>query len=83
MELAKSKQELSAGVERRALDLEQVGIQPLDALHLAAAEAALVELFVTSDTRIAQRYSGPMRVCDPTLCVTLLEGVSDDYSGSQ
>jgi predicted nucleic acid-binding protein len=42
-------------IQERAVQLEQKGIKPLDALHLAAAEAAEVDYFCTTDDKLLQR----------------------------
>ncbi|HEV7672873.1 MAG TPA: PIN domain-containing protein [Thermoanaerobaculia bacterium] len=42
-------------VEERARFLQTQGIKPLDALHLASAEAAQAELFCTCDDRFFRR----------------------------
>jgi predicted nucleic acid-binding protein len=47
--------ELSDQVEHRARELDAVGIQPLDALHLASAEAAGAEYFCTCDDRLLKK----------------------------
>lgn len=41
--------ELTGGIQRRAKILNQAGIQTLDSLHLASAEAAGVDIFCTCD----------------------------------
>jgi predicted nucleic acid-binding protein len=41
--------ELTAGIQRRAKILNQAGIQTLDCLYLASAEAAGVDVFCTCD----------------------------------
>lgn len=42
-------------VEHRALELQQRGLKPLDALHLASAEAAEADFFCTADDRLLTR----------------------------
>jgi predicted nucleic acid-binding protein len=49
--------ELDEQIERRARELNAVGIKPLDALHLASAEAARAELFCTYDDRLLKKAS--------------------------
>ncbi len=46
---------LSARVAARARELEQFGLRGLDALHIASAEAASVDLLVTTDNRMLRR----------------------------
>jgi predicted nucleic acid-binding protein len=50
----------------RAIDLQASGLKAMDAFHLALAESGKVECFVTTDDRIVNRYTGPMRVLHPT-----------------
>jgi predicted nucleic acid-binding protein len=46
---------VSEAVEQRAKTLEQDGFKPLDALHLAAAEADAVDYFCTCDDRFFKK----------------------------
>jgi len=50
--------ELDVQVERRARELNVASIEPLDALHLASAEAARADLFCTCDDRLLKRARG-------------------------
>jgi len=43
-------------IRKRAAELEQAGIKALDALHVACAEAAGVDCFVTCDDGLLRRY---------------------------
>jgi len=54
--------ELDEQVERRARELNAAGIDPLDALHLASAEAAHADLFYTCDDRLLKRARGIPRL---------------------
>ena len=40
---------VDAGVERRSMELKQVGLKALDALHVSCAERAKAEVFLTAD----------------------------------
>ena len=51
---------------------EQNGIKPLDALHLASAESAATDRFLTCDDRLIRRYSGQMVVQNPITFITSL-----------
>lgn len=42
-------------IRQRAKELEQNGMKALDALHLASAEAALIDCFCTCDDRLYKR----------------------------
>lgn len=46
---------LDQQIEQRARDLNKVGIRPLDALHLAAAEAGQVDYFCTCDDKFLKK----------------------------
>ena len=50
---------------RRAGELEEAGVRPLDALHVACAEAAECDLFLTCDDRLINRYEGELNVMNP------------------
>ena|SRR5437870_3462334 len=55
MALAAHDVRLSRAIEQRAQDLETMGFAPLDALHLASAEAARADFFLTCDDRLLRR----------------------------
>ena len=55
LRLATDFVKLSARVAARARELEQFGLRGLDALHIASAEAASVDLLVTTDNRMLRR----------------------------
>jgi len=46
---------LTTGIERRATGFHKWNITPLDALHLAAAEAAHADYFLTTDDYLLRR----------------------------
>lgn len=52
LQTAKVNVRLTDGIRQRAYVLESFGIKPLDALHIAAAEAAEVDYFCTCDDGI-------------------------------
>jgi predicted nucleic acid-binding protein len=60
---------LSPEVEQRAQVLNQAGIKPLDALHLACAVEAGADYFCTCDDRFLKRaravHTGPPKVVSP------------------
>ena len=56
--LATVEIELSETIRDRAKSLANDGLKPLDALHLACAEAAKTDHFLTCDDRLLKRYSG-------------------------
>lgn len=60
---------ISEDVENRAQALEQVGLKPLDALHLACAVEAEADYFCTCDDRLLKRarviQAGPPKIVSP------------------
>ena len=61
--------EIDQTITRRAKNLENIGFKGMDALHLAAAEAARVDYFCSCDDRLVKRarayLAGSMRVVTP------------------
>ena len=64
----------SAEIRQRAKEFESVGIKPVDAIHLACAEAAQCDWFLTVDRGILKKMQaiGKMRIVNPAQFV--LEG---------
>jgi len=52
---AKVSVALNEHIEQRARELNRVGFGPLDALHLASAEAAQADYFCTCDDRLLRK----------------------------
>lgn len=48
---------LTKAIEQRAVALQQWGIAPLDALHLASAESAVADYFLTTDDDLLRKTS--------------------------
>ena len=46
---------IDAGVEKRAIELKKVGLKSLDALHVACAEKAKAEIFLTTDDNLLNK----------------------------
>ena len=65
LRLAQTTQALSAEVEQRAVALEKLGMDPLDALHVASAETAQADYVLTCDDRLPRRYRGVLTVLNP------------------
>lgn len=70
VEKAALTQRVNDDVKQRAQELERNGLKALDALHIAVAEAAQVNCFVTCDDRLLRRYRANPKplivVCTPT-----------------
>lgn len=72
---AAARQTLTAGVEVRAGQLVAAGLTPLDALHLASAEAVGADYFCTCDDRLLRR--GRVLAALPLQAVSPLELVAE------
>lgn len=53
--MASSQIYLTATIERRALELQKSNFAPYDALHLAAAESAQTDYFLTTDDDLLRK----------------------------
>jgi len=56
---------LTPAIETRAAELERLGFHAFDALHLACAEAAAADVFLTTDDRLlraAKRHAAELKV---------------------
>ncbi|HXW01348.1 MAG TPA: PIN domain-containing protein [Anaerolineae bacterium] len=79
--LAVESQQVNEAIRQRAHHLEQERIKAMDALHLACAEAAKADYFVTADDRLIKRYQqlkgtdAAPTVCNPTEFVRHIEEV--------
>jgi PIN domain-containing protein len=61
-------------MESRANALAKTGLKPLDAAHLAAAEIANADVFVTCDDQLIRKYQGPVQaLTPPELILTLIK----------
>ncbi|HWN94053.1 MAG TPA: PIN domain-containing protein [Methylomirabilota bacterium] len=72
LQLAAQNIGLADDIKKRALALEQNGIKAIDALHLACAESADANHFLTCDDRLIRRYSGQMVVQSPVTFINNL-----------
>lgn len=58
-------QRVDGDIRARAEELEEAGVRPLDALHLACAEAAASSVFLTCDDHLAKHYKGELKLMNP------------------
>ncbi len=66
MNLADTYQNLSDSIVHRAQVIVQDDqLQPLDAVHLASAEAAQVDFFITCDYTVLKHYRGTLHIVTP------------------
>lgn len=70
--LAKVAVRLTPSIRTRANVLAAAGLKPLDALHLACAEAGRATYFLTCDDRLLKRYTGKIPVLNPVEYVLTL-----------
>ena len=65
-------------IKKRGQELEKNGLRALDALHVACAEAASANYFVTCDDRLIRRYQSlsqqRLKACDSTEAIRILAG---------
>lgn len=57
LQICESKVILNEEIENRVRELIPLGFKPFDATHLACAEAAKVDVFLTTDDRLLKRAS--------------------------
>lgn len=55
LQMAIMRQQVNEPIRQRAEQLEQQGIKPIDALHVACAEAANSNYFISCDKRLINR----------------------------
>jgi predicted nucleic acid-binding protein len=66
MNLAAIYQNLNDNIVRRAQAIvHEYRLQPLDAVHIASAEAAQVDFFITCDYTVLKRYQGSLHIVTP------------------
>lgn len=58
-------QKMNSKIKLRAEIIEKFGIDSIDSLHLASAETAKVDYFITCDYALIRRYKGDLKVINP------------------
>lgn len=58
-------QKINLRIKERAQDIQKLTIQAIDSLHLASAEAAGVDYFITCDYDVIKKYKGKLKVFNP------------------
>lgn len=77
LQMAAIKQLVNERIKQRASDLEKQGIKPIDALHVACAEASNSDYFITCDKRLINRCQGlPTKTLNP---VDFILEIEDDH----
>lgn len=78
LELASHRQKVDKGIQKRAQELEKEGLKAIDAMHIACAEAARSDYFLTCDDRVIRPYPGKIKVLNPVdFVLTEMGGVHD------
>ncbi|MCP4700433.1 MAG: type II toxin-antitoxin system VapC family toxin [Gammaproteobacteria bacterium] len=77
------RQAVDENIKKQANALEGEGIKAMDALHVASAEAAECDYFLTCDDRILKRYQGTMKVKNPIEFVYAATEKNNGNNGSQ
>lgn len=72
LRLCQVDQVMSDLVQQRAIALEALGLKPLDALHVASAEAVDADYLLTCDDRLPRHYTGPLNILNPVTFVLKL-----------
>ena len=81
--LATYVQKTNKALQDRARELEKEGLKPIDALHLASAEGASCDYFITCDDRIVKHYTGrSMQVMAPLDFVLKTQERGDGHENS-
>jgi len=65
LNLARHSAPVTNEMERRANALAKTGLKLLDAAHVAAAESAAADYFITCDDQLIRKYRGAVRVLTP------------------
>jgi predicted nucleic acid-binding protein len=74
--MADEIQRIDEDIRRRAQRLENISLKAMDALHIACAEAANSDYFLTCDDRMIRRYQGELKVVSPVDFVMSIMGGS-------
>lgn len=72
--LADYFQKVDEDIRKRAQELEKEGLRAIDALHVACAEVAGSEYFLTCDDRVIHRYKRGVQALSPVDFVLLTTG---------
>ena len=76
LSLADERLTITDAVERLAETLEQQGIHPMDAIHLALASHHHVDFFATSDDALLRRARHSKLSCRPLSILELLQEIN-------
>ena len=81
LSLATQKIQVTEAMMQRATELQASGFTPFDALHLACAEAATIDCFLTTDDRLlrrSKRTNISVPVSNPVTWIMTDENVDSD-----
>ena len=75
--LASERLVITQLTETLALSLEQIGLSPMDALHVALASEASADFFATTDDKLLRRVNlAPKLTCQPISLLGLFSEVT-------
>jgi predicted nucleic acid-binding protein len=81
LQMAELRQEINEEIRQRSKQLEHNGVKAMDALHVACAEAAGSDYFITCDKRLINRCLAlTMKVLNP---VDFVLEINDDDPSQQ
>lgn len=66
-------QKLILKIKERAKEIEKLKNSPIDSLHLASAEAAGVDYFISCDYDVIRRYEGKLKALNPVEFVQIFK----------
>ena len=72
LNLASHSVRITTEMEQRAAALVKAGLKPLDAAHLAAAENASANFFITCDDQLIRKYRGALQALTPPELILIL-----------
>ena len=73
--MASNSQQVDEAIRLRSEILVADGLKAIDALHVACAEAAKCEYFITCDDQVVRRYRDKLvKVCNPVSFVLMITG---------
>jgi predicted nucleic acid-binding protein len=71
IQIAKQHQKVDEKIKKLSSEMEAQAVKPMDALHVACAEAAGCDYFLTCDDRLIKRYNGKIKVDNPVNFILL------------
>lgn len=67
LEKGKTYLELNESILKRSLDIEKMKIKGIDAIHVSLSELNSIDYFLTVDDGILKKYSGSLKILNPSI----------------